>query len=91
MIIAAGPADVRVHFDNLTDPRRREPKYPLLNVVVMTLRTVISGADDFVAIARWSRKNAAWLARYLDLSKGIPSHDRFNTIFGAINPREFET
>ena len=64
---------------------------PLLNVVVMTLCAVISGADDFVAIAKWSRKNEAWLARYLDVSKGIPSHDRFNTIFGAINPREFET
>jgi len=91
MMIAAGVADVRVHFENLTDPRRREPTYPLLNVVVMTLCAVISGADDFVAIAKWSRKNEAWLARYLDVSKGIPSHDRFNTIFGAINPREFET
>ncbi len=91
MIIAAGPADVRVHFENLTDPRRREPTYPLLNVVVMTLCAVISGADDFVAIAKWSRRNEAWLARYLDVSAGIPSHDRFNTIFGAINPREFET
>lgn len=91
MIIGAGPSDVRVHFENLTDPRRREPKYPLLNVVVMTLCAVISGADDFVAIARWSRKNRTWLARYLDLSEGIPSHDRFNTIFGALNPREFET
>ena len=50
MMIAAGPADVRVHFENLTDPRRREPTYPLLNVVVMTLCAVISGAGDFVAI-----------------------------------------
>ena len=91
MIIEAGVGDVRIHFENLTDPRRREPKYPLLNVVVMTLCAVISGADDFVAIARWSTKNRTWLARYLDLSKGVPSHDRFNTIFGAINPREFET
>jgi len=28
MIIPAGPADVRVHFENPTDPRRREPTYP---------------------------------------------------------------
>jgi hypothetical protein len=90
MIATGGRADVRVHFDSLTDPRRGEPTYPLLNIVVMTLSAVISGADDFVAIARWSTKNVAWLARYLDLSEGIPSHDRFNAIFAAMNSREFE-
>jgi hypothetical protein len=82
--------DVRVHFEGLTDPRRGEPTYPLLNIVVMTLSAVISGADDFVAIARWSTKNVAWLARYLDLSEGIPSPDHFNAIFAAMNSREFE-
>lgn len=91
MIATGGTADVRIHFENLTDPRRGEPKYPLLNIVVMTLCAVISGADDFVAIARWARKNRTWLARFLDLSAGIPSHDRFNAIFAAMNPREFET
>jgi len=69
MIATGGPADVRVHFENLTDPRRGEPTYPLLNVVVMTLCAVISGADDFVAIARWSTKNKTWLARYLPRSR----------------------
>lgn len=90
MIATGGPADVRIHFENLTDPRRGEPTYPLLNVVVMTLCAVISSADDFVAIARWSTKNRTWLARYLDLSAGVPSHDRFNAIFAAMNAREFE-
>lgn len=84
-------ADVRVHFESLTDPRRRDVTYPLMNVVVMTLCAVTSGADDFVAIAAWARTNQTWLARYLDMSAGVPSHDRFNAIFAAINPREFET
>lgn len=75
MITTGSRVDVRVHFENLTDPRRGEPTYPLLNIVVMTLSAVISGADDFVAIAKWSAKHETWLARYLDLSAGIPSHD----------------
>lgn len=91
MTVSTNMADVRIHFENLTDPRRREVTYPLLNIVVMTLAAVISGADDFVGIAKWSRKNEVWLARFLDLSAGIPSHDRFNAIFAAINPREFES
>ena len=31
-----------------------------------------------------------WLARFLDLRSGIPSHDRFNAILVAIKPAEFE-
>ena len=45
---------VEEHFNELTDPRRREGTYPLVNIVVMALCAVICGADDFVAIANWS-------------------------------------
>jgi predicted transposase YbfD/YdcC len=51
---------------------------------------VIAGADDFVTIAAWGRHKRAWLARFLDLQSGIPSHDRFNAVFKAIKPEEFE-
>lgn len=88
----ASSSSVRIaeHFESLTDPRRREPTYPLVNIVVMTLCAVVSGADDFVAIADWSREKRKWLAQFLDLSAGIPSHDRFNAVLGAINPNEFQ-
>ena len=56
----------------------------------MALCAVISGADDFVSIAHWARTKKDWLASFLDLSAGVPSHDRFNAILGAIKPPEFE-
>jgi predicted transposase YbfD/YdcC len=56
----------------------------------MGLAAVICGADDFVAIANWARVKRDWLARFLDLSAGIPSHDRFNAVLAAILPAEFE-
>ena len=83
-------ARIEEHFGSLTDPRRREGVYPLINIVTIALCAVISGADDFVAIARWAEVKQAWLAKFLDLSAGIPSHDRFNAILGAIKPAEFE-
>ena len=83
-------ADIQEHFADLTDPRRGEVTYPLVNVVTMALCAVISGADDFVAIARWAEIKEEWLAKFLDLSSGIPSHDRFNAILGALRPGEFE-
>lgn len=83
-------ADVRVHFAELTDPRRREPTYPLINMVVMSLCAVVCGADDFVAIARWATTKKGWLAKFLDMTPGVPSHDRFNAVFAALRPGEFE-
>jgi len=86
------PKSVRIadHFAELTDPRRREVVYPLINVVVIAVCAVICGADDFVAITRFGKTKREWLARFLDLESGIPSHDRFNAIFAAIKPAEFE-
>ena len=78
------------HFRELTDPRRREVTYPLVNIVVMALCAVLSGADDFVSIARWAEMKKEWLAKFLDMSAGVPSHDRFNAVLGALKPAEFE-
>jgi len=83
-------ARIENHFAELTDPRRREVTYPLLNVVTIAICAVICGADDFVAIAKFGRTKRDWLARFLDLRSGIPSHDRFNAILAAIKPAEFE-
>jgi predicted transposase YbfD/YdcC len=83
-------ARIEEHFADLPDPRRREGVYPLVNIVVMAVCAVISGADDFVAIARWARMKRAWLAQFLDVSAGIPSHDRFNAVLQAIKPAAFE-
>lgn len=83
-------ARIQDHFVDLTDPRRREVVYPLINVVVIAVCAVICGADDFVAIAEFGRMKRDWLARFLDLRNGIPSHDRFNAIMAAIKPAEFE-
>ena len=77
-------------FADVTDPRRREGTYPLLNILFIAVCAVICGADDFVAIAEFGRSKRKFLEKFLDLSAGIPSHDRFNAIFRALKPAEFE-
>ena len=81
---------IQDHFKELTDPRRRKVTYPLINIVVIALCAVICGSDDFVAIAKFGRTRREWLAKFLDLSAGIPSHDRFNAVLAMIKPAEFE-
>jgi predicted transposase YbfD/YdcC len=83
-------AQIAEHFRELSDPRRREVTYPLVNIVVIALCAVLSGADDFVSIAHWGREKQDWLAKFLDMSAGVPSHDRFNAVLGALKPAEFE-
>ena len=83
-------ARMQDHFAELTDPRRREVTYPLINIVVIAICAVMCGADDFVAIAEFGNKKCKWFARFLDLENGIPSHDRFNAVLAAIKPAEFE-
>jgi len=78
------------HFSELTDPRRRDGTYPLINFVTIAVCAVLCGADDFVAIAGFGRARRAWFAKFLDLSAGVPSHDRFNAIFATLRPAEFE-
>ena len=60
--------------------------YPLINILFIAVCAVICGADDFVAIAEFGRSKKSFLERFLDLTAGIPSHDRFNAIFRALNP-----
>ena len=83
-------ARIQEHFADLTDPRRRQVVYPLLNIVTIAVCAVIAGADDFVSIAAWAHEKRDWLAKILDLRSGIPSHDRFNAVLGALKPAEFE-
>lgn len=77
-------------LENITDPRRGEPVYPLVNILFMTICAVIAGADDFVAIAKFASTKKDWFAKFLDMSQGVPSHDRFNAVLNAIKPEEFE-
>src|SRR3954469_16824264 len=83
-------ARIDKHFASLTDPRRGKVTYPLINILTIALCATIAGADDFVAIADWARQKRDWLRQFLDLSGGLPSHDRFNAIFRALKPEPLE-
>ncbi len=83
-------ARIDKHFASLTDPRRGRVTYPLINILTIALCATIAGADDFVAIADWARQKRDWLGQFLDLSNGIPSHDRFNAVFRMLKPGPFE-
>lgn len=84
-------ASVAEHFTELEDPRVvREEHHPLINLVVIAVCAVICGAEHFTEMEEFGREKRDWLSKYLDLSRGIPSHDTFNGVFARLKPRQFE-
>lgn len=85
-------ASIRKFFASLPDPRRRRTrvKHPLLTLVVIALCGTIAGADTWEEIVQFARDRHDWLARFVNLSQGIPSHDTFGRVFAALDPVAFQ-
>jgi len=78
------------HFAALVDPRvERTKRHPLLSIVAIAICAVVIGAETWDEIAEFGTVKEAWFAQFLDLPHGIPSHDTFNRVFAALDPRQF--
>jgi predicted transposase YbfD/YdcC len=78
-------------FAQIEDPRcdwRVEHK--LLDILVIAVCAVIGEAESFEDIALYGRCKRDWLARFLELPGGIPSHDTFRRVLMLIDPERFE-
>jgi predicted transposase YbfD/YdcC len=80
------------YFADLEDPRiEKNQDHPLMNVLVIAILGVICGADNFSEIERFGWAKEAWLKSFLDLKKGIPSHDTFGRVFRWLDEEAFQT
>lgn len=62
------PMSLAVHLARLPDPRvYRTRRHALVDSLLITVRAVICGADDRVAIARFGRAKRRWFRRFLAL------------------------
>lgn len=72
------------------DPRQaKKVEHDLVELLVVAVCTVLSGADTFVAIEESAKETVEWLRKYLKLESGIPCHDTFGRVFAAIASEEF--
>jgi len=78
-------------FADLPDPRQPgKVIYPLAEVLLLCLLAVLSGAEDFVAIARWGQGRINFLRRFLPFKDGTPSHDQLGDIFATLDATRFQ-
>ena len=87
----AGIAGLIERFADLPDSRvEGRTDHDLLDIVVLALCAVMSGAEGWDDIEDWGREREAWLRRYLRLRNGIPGHDTIRRVFEAISPLALE-
>lgn len=75
----------------IPDPRNdKGKKYRLETILFISLCAVISGADSWVAIERFGKSKKEWLAQFVDLNEGVPSHDTIGRTFCLLDPEAFQ-
>ena len=79
--MATSPLSLSCFFLPLRDPHRlHRRKHLLIDIVVIALCAVISGANDWQQVVAFGRRRRAWLSTFLRLPNGIPAHDTFERV-----------
>ncbi len=77
-------------FADLSDPRVvGRCDHLLLDIVALTILAVLCGAEDWPDIELFGQTRAEWLRTFLQLPNGIPSHDTFRRVLGALDRNQF--
>jgi predicted transposase YbfD/YdcC len=79
------------YFADLEDPRTgNNVTHPLKNVITIAILAVICGADGWTDVERYGKAKKDWLATFLNLENGIPSHDTFGRVFRWLDEEAFQ-
>jgi predicted transposase YbfD/YdcC len=82
---------IEEHFAEITDERQQyKVRYPLQDILLITLVGVICGADGWEAIEEVGKNKLKLLKKYGYFHYGIPVHDTIARIISAIEPSQFQ-
>jgi len=78
------------HFKTLTDPRvDRTKDHELVEVLVIAVCCLLCAGQSFNDMEDFGKAKYDWFKTFLSLRNGIPSHDTFNRVFQALDPKQF--
>lgn len=82
---------LHTHLAAVPDFRRQNKnfRHQLLDILVISVLAVLSGADDFEDIALFGHHKAPVLRRHLALEHGPPSADTFRRVFQHLDAARF--
>src|SRR5947209_250753 len=85
------PSSFHEHFATLTDPRcpfAPNSRHLLMDILVIAVCAVMSGAEGWEDIEEYGKANAEWLGDLLDLPHGMPGHATFRRVLSHVDPEE---
>lgn len=78
------------HLAPVRDPRiNRRKNHDLLDILVIAICSILCGGEGFNDMEDFGKAKYDWFKTFLKLRNGIPSHDTFNRVFAALDPKEF--
>lgn len=78
------------HLKNLHDPRvDRTKRHELLDIMIIAVCTLLCGGETYNDMEDFGHAKEDWFRGFLKLPNGIPSHDTFNRVFAALDPKKF--
>lgn len=78
------------HFKDMPDPRQAaKVSYPLNEILLLVLVSVLAGAEGFTDAAHYGRTKLAFLRRFLPFANGTPAHDHLGDVFASLDPAAF--
>jgi predicted transposase YbfD/YdcC len=82
---------IEKHFGKIPDHRVvTRSSHKLVDVIAIAILAILCGADGWVAIETYGQAKEEWLKTFLELPKGIPSHDTFGRVFSQLDPEILE-
>jgi predicted transposase YbfD/YdcC len=80
------------HFDSIADPRiDRCKKHNLLDILLLSISAVISGAEGWEDIEDFGHLKLDWLRKYRPFEAGIPKHDTIARVICRLKAVEIES
>jgi predicted transposase YbfD/YdcC len=77
-------------FKDIADPRvDRTKDHSLVDILVIAVCTLLCAGETFNDMEDFGKAKEEWFRTFLTLANGIPSHDTFNRVFAALDPKEF--
>jgi predicted transposase YbfD/YdcC len=78
------------HFKDLNDPRvDRTKEHELIDILAIAVCCLLCEGDTFNDMEDFGNAKQDWFKTFLKLPNGIPSHDTFNRVFSALDPKGF--
>lgn len=82
---------IQEHFAQLEDPRiERNKLHELMDIVLLVICGVCSGADGWEAIEEFGKEKLDWLRRFAPFSNGVPSHDCIANVISRLSVKGFQ-